>query len=709
MMLFRCALVGACCWIATSSWAENRTGRVTDGILYGTQYYRAPTPLPSEWEKDMVDMSAYGLNVIQLRLNWRQNERVEDVYDFSDIDGLMDLAEKHGKKVIVKFLLECAPQYVFERYGGTRIGPKGERIRGGSHGAFYTGGWLPCFTNPKVAERAARFVEKVVERYAKRANLILWNAWNEPRCKPVEECFCNSCHKAFGEHLRKRFGTIERLNAYYGVAEESFETIALPAMPHGYWDIFEFKRFKSGTCIRNNLRFVYEAVRRHDKVRPVVSHVGCTSGFQTRLGDICDDFEVSKAVDGWGTSLPLDTRMETAGQRLAYGRLNDFMRCVNPNYLVYEIYPGLGMFDMPYDTNWDMDYKLFLALACGAKGMLFWQYRSERVGMENDCAGLARMNGAPRPVLASVKEFGDLLDGLGPDVADFYPNPAEVAIVFDYKSLLMSEIEDACGLNYAFERPEGGQRFYYPYAHVGFYELMRRHDIPVDYLNIADLKSLSRYKVAYFPHCSMLDPACVPEIESFVSNGGVLIADEGFGMRQQNTWMNPDGVACGKVLHAELTERRAGTRKLVMNDFILDTSGYHSEYEVDDAKTLLRFADGKSAAQVRSLGTGRACLLGFSLGYSAHESHVGEWFRIFEELTCNVSLRHAAYGRFSDGIEERRLYRGNEQLLFLINSSGAVKTVGISERVKKTYGRGGIKDGCAVIPPRSGLILSCER
>ena len=100
----------------------------------------------------MQALTDNNIETLQLRLNWRQNEPREDEYVFDDVDRLMDLAEKYQKKVVIKFLLECAPQYVFDKLGGTRIGPKGEQLRGGSHGAFYVGGWLPCFTNPKALD-----------------------------------------------------------------------------------------------------------------------------------------------------------------------------------------------------------------------------------------------------------------------------------------------------------------------------------------------------------------------------------------------------------------------------------------------------------------------------------------------------------------------------------------------------------------------------
>ena len=40
------------------------------------------------------------------------------ILGFDDVDKLFDLAEKHNKKVVFKFLLENAPQYIFDKYNG---------------------------------------------------------------------------------------------------------------------------------------------------------------------------------------------------------------------------------------------------------------------------------------------------------------------------------------------------------------------------------------------------------------------------------------------------------------------------------------------------------------------------------------------------------------------------------------------------------------
>ena len=75
-------------------------------IIHATQYYRSPTPLPEEWEGDISNMDKFNLDTIQIRINWRQNERKEGEYDFSDVDRLLELAKKYNKRVIMKFLLE---------------------------------------------------------------------------------------------------------------------------------------------------------------------------------------------------------------------------------------------------------------------------------------------------------------------------------------------------------------------------------------------------------------------------------------------------------------------------------------------------------------------------------------------------------------------------------------------------------------------------
>lgn len=655
-----------------------------DEIIYGTQYYRTPTPLPEEWEKDISNMEKYELDAFQIRINWRWNERIENEYDFSDVDRLMELAEKYNRKVIIKFLLECAPQYIFDKYDGVRIGPKGEVIRGGAHGAFY-GGWRPCFTNPKVRERAILFVEKVAERYSGHKNLILWNAWNEIRNRPVEDCFCPHCRKAFGEYLRNKYQTIEKLNEFYGAAEESFEAIALPAMPHATWDIYEFKQFKGSYEMYEWLDWVKQAIRKYDKVVPVMAHVGVCSAFQKSLADICDDYVAAKAVDFWGTSIPCSCAMGTESERLDYMMLNSFIYSIDKDYFMHEIYPGHGRFhEKGYDTPFDMRFKLYGALAGGTKGFTYWQYRSERLGIEVDCAGIMHMDGEPRPVAEEVRQFGKYLHRDMKYFTKFSVKKAEVAILFDFNSQLISEIEDSCGELYDFSL--SNPKFYYRNAHAGIYRLAKRLNYHVEYLQARDMEQYGDYKVICVPYGSMITEEMTGKLAEFTRNGGILILDEGFAMRQSNTWVNPYELNCKELATIKMKKRRGTSQVLNYKSKSAEMTPYKTEYDVKGSDSMLCFENGETAIHKVSLDKGTVYLLGFSLGYSYYKTESDMYEELFEDLVSEANLTKLEFSDFKHGIYTSVLETSNnEKIIILFNVSGNDKSFTLDDTII-TYG-----------------------
>ena len=95
----------------------------------GVQYHRAPTPLPSEWAGDMAGFARCGYTHVQFRPQWRWHERVHGQRAWDDLDQLFDLAAAHGLRVVLKPMLETAPDWVFSELGGTRIGYHGVPIR----------------------------------------------------------------------------------------------------------------------------------------------------------------------------------------------------------------------------------------------------------------------------------------------------------------------------------------------------------------------------------------------------------------------------------------------------------------------------------------------------------------------------------------------------------------------------------------------------
>ena len=85
-------------------------------LPFGSQYYRCPTPLSTDWERDIKGFAAQGFNTLKIWAVWRTNNPREGVYDFSDLARLMDLAQENGVKVIINAILDAAPAWFFEKY-----------------------------------------------------------------------------------------------------------------------------------------------------------------------------------------------------------------------------------------------------------------------------------------------------------------------------------------------------------------------------------------------------------------------------------------------------------------------------------------------------------------------------------------------------------------------------------------------------------------
>ena len=180
----------------------------TDFFPYGAQYHRAPTPLPSEWDGDMEEIKKQGYTHIQFRPQWRWHERIRGEFVWDDLDSLFGLAEKHSLRVILKPMLETAPDWVFSELDGKRIGFHGTPLEPIANGAFYVGGWWPCFDNPDVINAACDFIKALVTRYKNHPALWIYNAWNEPRSRPLGQCTCHHSLNSYRNWLKKRFKTI---------------------------------------------------------------------------------------------------------------------------------------------------------------------------------------------------------------------------------------------------------------------------------------------------------------------------------------------------------------------------------------------------------------------------------------------------------------------------------------------------------------------
>lgn len=600
-------------------------------LVYGIQYYRAPTPGREHWRRDLAAIRKMGFNAIQLRAQWRWHERAEGQFAWDDLDELFDLGEKNDLRIVFHFMLETAPAWLYRAGPCARIDLAGQEIAPGAIGAFYVGGWLPCFDQPLVREKANRFIRAAAQRYQGRKNLLLWNIWNEPRSRPGGECCCAESRRRYRQWLQGRFKTIGNLNRAFGKAWGHWEEIDPPAMIGDYAETYLWRQWAMAS-VADRLAWVRDQVKKTDPARPVMTHVGMCAPYQDILNDTSLDSLNAKTVDFYGSSLPywtgefhgMDAIEKPAsfaapnGQNEYYviSLIGDYLRSISAYFWINEIYTNAWHYTAPDFSPDDLKFWAWTMLAGGAKGLLFWQYRPEIVGDESVCAGLVDLKGRPTPRSQAVARLAQLVKNNAKIFSTLRPAQAEIGLVYDFRSDLISRIEDTTPDN----RNRNSINYRYKQALKGIYALFWKNNLPVDFISSTELQKIKAYKLIYLPCPIMLAAAQAAILKDYVKAGGFLISELGPGFRRENTWIGGRTPAYGldKIFGCEETlPKKAQTKKTFAFEEIklAVTPGRRTaSYRLRGAQALATWEDGAVAMALNQYGRGAALILGMHPG-----------------------------------------------------------------------------------------------
>ena len=505
---------------------------MTDFFPFGTQYHRAPTPLESEWAEDMAEIASVGYTHIQLRPQWRCHERLRGKYDFSEIDRLLDEAQRNGLRVIVKPQLENAPDWVFTELEGSRVGFNGQPLSPIAHAAFYVGGWWPCFDNPAVAKAAGDFTEELARHVKDHPALWFFNAWNEPRSRPLGQCQCKHSIQSYRDYLKKRFGTIENLNAAYGKAWTSFETVFPPHSHSDYVEMFLWRRW-AGEAVAAQVEISASAIRRGAPGKSVMCHVGQSSYNQDPACDTSNDFLNSKKVDWYGCSFPIELLPKTEIEYHQPFAQSAWLRRVDSNYWCQEFYTNYSCYLPEADPEY-VEQAIWMALASGCRGMTFWQYRSERFGEESNGWGMRNMDGSPTPRSKRCDRVAGEMKKWGSDFAKSDPVPRQAAVMFDMANDLLMRIQAMRGPLAGVASIPENCNYSYKFTARGESFTLRKAGIPSDFVTPG--QDLSQYRLVVAGAWEMVPEDTVEELKKFVANGGTLLIEYPFACRDEKTW-----------------------------------------------------------------------------------------------------------------------------------------------------------------------------
>ncbi|HEU4324240.1 MAG TPA: beta-galactosidase [Roseiflexaceae bacterium] len=655
-------------------------------IIYGGDYN--PEQWPEEvWEEDARLMREAGVNLVSLGVfAWARLEPRPGRYDFGWLDRAIDLLHAHDVAVNLATATAAPPPWLARQ--NPEILPvtaDGIRLWHGSRRHY-------CPTQPIYREHARRLVTALAQRYGTHPALRLWHIDNEYACH-VAECFCDSCAAAFRKWLRGRYGTLDALNNAWGTAfwgqiysewEEIIPPRRAPYMIHPGHQL-DWRRFCSDAwldCFEDQRAIL----------RQITPDIPLTTNLMGLF----------KPLDYWrwaerqdiiaNDSYPDPSSPDSAIEGAIAG---DLMRSLGGGR------PWLLMEQATAHVNWrpqnatkrpgQMRLGSYQALARGADGVMFFQWRASKAGGEQFHAAMLPHAGTDSRVWREVVELGGELTGLtalrGSRVA------AEVAIALDWPSWWALEIEGKPSVDLRLAQQL--RAWYAPlFARNTTVDLVRPE---------ADL---SRYRLVLAPNLFLITDTAAANLLRYVEEGGTLAVGCFSGIVDERGQVRTGGYPAPwrRMLGLRVEEFAPFPASGFGAVTTTDGMGFGCRIWVDllhltGAEPLALFADGFYA--------GRAAVTHHRYGLG-HSYYVGTCLDVpgmawlTEQIAGNAGLRPPP--TLPPGIEQVRRDDGQRAWRFLLNHGDTAAIVTLHPGEHDLLGTAA-EDGALILPPLGVAIL----
>ena len=471
------------------------------------------------WDEDMRLMKLAGCNEMSVGIfSWSTLEPRENEYDFSFLDRILDKIYAAGGRVLLATPSGARPHWMADKYPEVlRVRADGQRNRFGRRHNH-------CFTSPYYRNKTFEMDTLLAKRYSKHPAVIGWHISNEFG----GDCFCPLCAEAFRDFLRKKYDSdIKKLNfqwwtTFWSHTYADFSEVEPPSPIGDSFSSLEldWRRFvteQTTDFLENEVR----AIRQY-------SDLPVTTNFMQRYPQLNYN-TMKRAVDvvSWDSYPYWHDESGKSGNLLAAADTaihHDMFRALKQQ-------PFMLMESTPSNTNWQKISKLkrpgmhklacMQAVAHGADSVQYFQWRKSRGSNEKFHGAVVDHVGHENTrVFREVSEVGSTLSKIEEILATM-PS-VKVAVIFDTET------------NIAFQHCQGFQnenKKYYETASKFYYEFWKR-SINVDVISAS--QDLSSYDVVVAPMLYMTPKSVIDSLESFVKNGGTLIATYALGMVNEN-------------------------------------------------------------------------------------------------------------------------------------------------------------------------------
>jgi beta-galactosidase len=489
-------------------------------IWYGGDYN--PEQWPEEvWSEDARLMGEAKVNLVSLGIfSWAKIEPREGEFDFGWLDRVMDTLHGAGVRVDLATATASPPPWLTHRYPEVLpVTESGVRLAIGSRQQY-------CPSSPVYRRLAARLTSAIAERYSGHPALEMWHINNEYGCH-LSRCYCEVSAQSFREWLQRKYGSVDELNSAWGTAfwSQQYSEFAEVQPPrqapysHNPAQLLDFDRFSS-----DELLVLYRAEAAI--VRAATPGTLVTTNFMGFFKPV-DYWSWASEVDVISDDCYPDPVDPESPARAAMA--HDLMRSLRGGQ------PWLLMEQATSAVNWrpwnaakqpgQMAAGSAQAIARGADGILFFQWRQSVSGAEKFHSGMVPHAGTNSRVWREVTDLGTALEGMV-DVAGTTV-PASVAVVFEWDSW------------WSIEQPDLPGNLNYVDGVFAWYQALFDRNVVVDFVRGGS--DLNRYDVVIVPRLFAASEATLNNLAQYGASGGTLLVTYQTGITDERARITSDG------------------------------------------------------------------------------------------------------------------------------------------------------------------------
>jgi beta-galactosidase len=404
-----------------------------DKIAFGGDYN--PEQWPREvWAEDVRLMRQAGVSLVSVGIfAWAEVEPRPGEFTFDWFDQVLDNLAGAGVNACLATMTASPPPWLAKLHPETLpVQADGTRLWPGARQAY-------CPSSPIYRKYAGKLVEQVARRYHDHPSVALWHINNEYGCH-TRACYCDASADAFRAWLTDRYKDIGTLNEawstkFWSQRYDSFDEILPPRTAPTFANPtqqLDFARFSSDTLLEC-LKSERDIIRRYSDLPVTTNHVPLAKTLDLHAwGEEVDVVSYDSYPD------PLDEQAHVLA-----GLSYDVIRSTRHGQ------PWLLMEQAPSAVNWrginavkppgQMRLWSWQAIAHGADGVLYFQWRQSQGGAEKFHSGMVPHAGPDSRTFREVSELGEELQQYAGILGSRPVN--DVALVLDWDNWWALELD----------------------------------------------------------------------------------------------------------------------------------------------------------------------------------------------------------------------------------------------------------------------------